>query len=83
MQNLFVDGYQALKQQIENGKEEIPFLKTYVKEIDSAEYDENGLSLEDGFTKEENEADKAKTLKKISAIEKMIEAMEELKAVYK
>ena len=82
MQNLFIDGYQALKQQIENGKEEIPFLKKYIEEVESAEYDENGISLDDYFTREENEASIINTLKQISAIEKMLEGMEELKEVY-
>lgn len=82
MQNLFIDGYQALKQQIANGKEEIPFLKKYIEEVESAEYDENGISLEDGFTIEENEASIILTLKQIFAIEKIIEGMEELKEVY-
>lgn len=82
MQNLFIDGYQALKQQIANGKEEIPFLKKYIEEVESAEYDENGISLEDGFTIEENEASIINTTKQIAAIEKIIEGMEELKEVY-
>ena len=82
MQNLFIDGYTALKQQIENGKEEIPFLKKYIQEVESAEYDEEGISLEDGFTIEENEASIKNTLEQISAIEKIIQGMEELLEVY-
>ena len=82
MQNLFIDGYQALKQQIENGKEEIPFLKKYIQEVESAEYDENGISLDDYFTREENEASIINTTKQIVAIEKMLEGMEEFLEVY-
>ena len=82
MQNLFIDGYQALKQQIANGKEEIPFLKKYIEEVESAEYDENGISLDDYFTREENEASIINTAKQILAIEKMLEGMEEFLEVY-
>ena len=82
MQNLFIDGYQALKQQIANGKEEIPFLKKYIEEVESAEYDENGISLDDYFTREENEASIINTTKQIVAIEKMLEGMEEFLEVY-
>ena len=82
MQNLFIDGYRELEQQIKNGKEEIPFLKKYIEEVESAEYDEEGISLEDRFTVEENEASIINSLKQISAIEKMIEGMQELLEVY-
>lgn len=82
MQNLFIDGYQALKQQIANGKEEIPFLKKYIEEVESAEYDEEGISLDDYFTREENEASIINTTKQIVAIQKMIEGMEQLLEVY-
>ena len=82
MQNLFIDSYKELKQQIENGKEEIPFLKKYIEKVESAEYDEEGISLEDGFTIEENEASIINTTKQIVAIEKMIEGMQELLEVY-
>ena len=82
MQNLFIDGYRELKQQIANGKEEIPFLKKYIEEIESAEYDENGISLDDYFTREENEASIINTTKQIVAIEKMLEGMEEFLEVY-
>jgi len=82
MQNLFIDGYVELKKQIENGKEEIPFLKKYIEEVESAKYDEEGISLEDGFTIEENEASIINSKKQIIAIEKMIEGMQELLEVY-
>ena len=41
MQNLFIDGYRELKQQIENGKEEIPFLKKYIEEEKIMLYNKN------------------------------------------
>ena len=82
MQNLFIDGYAELKQQIANGKEEIPFLKKYIEEVESAEYDEEGISLDDYFTREENEASIINTTKQSVAIEKMLEGMEEFLEVY-
>ena len=82
MQNLFIDGYVELKKQIENGQAEIPFLKKYIQEVESAEYDEEGISLEDGFTIEENEACIINSLKQKKKKKKMLEGMEELLEVY-